>query len=245
MTPWLKAQKTFLRMSVIIRNELYNAYGAVSLSCNDDIMIMIAQMTDSPLCLSLVSPNLITRGWDGSLFAELEASFAVPSLRYHAIGKFSFAPEDVEKITRLASQCPGGLLMIRTCDRMTVFELMTGGDQGANFINQTNTEEEKEDQVDVRCQSKSVLRRKSIREKLEKYGDSYLPYRDIAMPELKVEVSVQGCDETETVTMKLKRVIRYQHLTRDFVDEADYPPTQEYFLFSDKTVYFLLFSFGN
>ena len=30
MTPWLRAQKTFLRMSCIIRNELYNAYGAVS-----------------------------------------------------------------------------------------------------------------------------------------------------------------------------------------------------------------------
>ena len=30
MTPWLRAQKTFQRMSVIIRNELYNAQGAVS-----------------------------------------------------------------------------------------------------------------------------------------------------------------------------------------------------------------------
>ena len=30
MTPWLRAQKTFQRMSDIIRNELYNAYGAVS-----------------------------------------------------------------------------------------------------------------------------------------------------------------------------------------------------------------------
>ena len=192
-------------------------------------------MTDPPTCLTLVSPNLISRDWDGSLFAELEASFAIPSLRYHAIGKFSFAPEDVEKVTRLASQCPDGLLRIRTCQQMTVFELMTGGDQGANFINQTNTEEE-EDQVDVRYQSESVMRRKSIREKLEKYGDSYLPYPDIAMPEVRVEVTMQGCDEVETVKMKLKRVIRYQHLTRDFVDEADYPPTQEYFLYSDKTV---------
>ena len=192
-------------------------------------------MTDSPLCLTLVSPNLISRDWDGSLFAELEASFAVPSLRYHAIGKFSFAPEDVEKVTRLAGQCPGGLLRITTCQQMSVFELMTGGDQGANFINQTNTEEQ-EDQVDVRYQSECVMRRKSIREKLEKYGDSYLPYSDIAMPEVRVEVTMQGCDEVETVKMKLKRVIRYQHLTRDFVDEADYPPTQEYFLYSDKTV---------
>ena len=66
-------------------------------------------MTDSPRCLTLVSPNLITRDWDGSLFAELEASFSLPSLRYHAIGKFSFALEDVERVTRHASQCPGGL----------------------------------------------------------------------------------------------------------------------------------------
>ena len=29
MTPWLRAQKTFQRISTIIRNELYNAYGAV------------------------------------------------------------------------------------------------------------------------------------------------------------------------------------------------------------------------
>ena len=32
--------------------------------------------------------------------------------------------------------------------------------------------------------------------------------------------------------IKLKRVIRYQHLTRDHVDDKDYPPTQEYFLYS-------------
>ena len=34
--------------------------------------------------------------------------------------------------------------------------------------------------------------------------------------------------------MKLKRTIRYHHLTRDFVDEASYPPTQEYILYSHK-----------
>merc|ERR1719334_1757961 len=41
MTPWLRAQKTFQRMSIIIRNELYNAYGA---------------MTDIPEQLKLISP---------------------------------------------------------------------------------------------------------------------------------------------------------------------------------------------
>ena len=236
MTPWLKAQKTFLRISVIIRNELYNAYGAVSFDlflCLQLYIPQYSQVTDSPLCLSLVSPNLISRDWDGSLFAELEASFAIPSLRYHCIGKFSFSPEDVERITRLATKCPGGLLRIRTCEEMTVFELMTGGEQGANFINQSYTEE---DHTDASRKTKGFIGSKSIREKLEKYGDSYLPYNDIAMPELPVEVSVDGCDKVEVAKMKLKRVIRYQHLTRDFVDECDYPPTQEYFLYSDKKV---------
>ncbi len=36
--------------------------------------------------------------------------------------------------------------------------------------------------------------------------------------------------------MKLKRTIRYHHLTRDFVDEASYPPTQEYILYSHNKV---------
>ena len=29
MSPWLRAQRTFKRIGLIIRNELYNAYGAV------------------------------------------------------------------------------------------------------------------------------------------------------------------------------------------------------------------------
>ena len=29
MSPWIRSQKTFQRISIIIRNELYNAYGAV------------------------------------------------------------------------------------------------------------------------------------------------------------------------------------------------------------------------
>ena len=32
MSPWLRAQKTFKKIEFIIRNELYNAYGAVSYS---------------------------------------------------------------------------------------------------------------------------------------------------------------------------------------------------------------------
>ena len=30
MSPWLRVQKPFRRISLLIRNEIYNAYGAVS-----------------------------------------------------------------------------------------------------------------------------------------------------------------------------------------------------------------------
>ena len=30
MSPWLRAQSTYKRLGLIIRNELYNAYGGVS-----------------------------------------------------------------------------------------------------------------------------------------------------------------------------------------------------------------------
>jgi hypothetical protein len=41
--------------------------------------------------------------------------------------------------------------------------------------------------------------------------------------------------------MKLKRCIRYHHLSRDFVDEAGYPPTQEYILYSHNKVATLVY----
>merc|ERR1719438_158357 len=59
------------------------------------------------------------------------------------------------------------------------------------------------------------------------------------MPEIEVEVSINDCPQVEKARMKLKRVIRFNHLSRDFVDEDDYPPTQEYFLYSDKTTAYL------
>ena len=42
--------------------------------------------------------------------------------------------------------------------------------------------------------------------------------------------------------MKLKRTIRYHHLTRDLVDETSYPPTQEYILYSHNKVQYILYS---
>ena len=82
-------------------------------------------MTDEPQQLTLVSPNMITTDWDGTLFAELQASFSVPSQRYHCIGRFMFCRDDRDNIVQLAGSCQTPLV-IRTVDTMTVFEVMTG-----------------------------------------------------------------------------------------------------------------------
>merc|ERR1712106_279888 len=60
----------------------------------------------------------------------------------------------------------------------------------------------------------------------------------ISRPEIEVVVYF-GEDDAAVengiaARMKIKRVIRDHHLTRDFVDEKGYPPTQEYFLYSDE-----------
>ena len=75
MTPWLRAQRTFERISIIIRcrlcsdmfytlmfctlhrNELYNAQGA---------------MTDEPRRLDFICAGGCGPDWGGALFAELE-----------------------------------------------------------------------------------------------------------------------------------------------------------------------------
>ena len=59
MSPWLRAQITYKRLGIIIRNELYNAHGAVY---------------DEPVQLRLVSPCCVgsTKDWKGNVFAELE-----------------------------------------------------------------------------------------------------------------------------------------------------------------------------
>jgi len=36
---------------------------------------------------------------------------------------------------------------------------------------------------------------------------------------------------------------RYHHLARDFVDETDYPPTQEYILYSYQQVHTILYKY--
>ena len=59
-------------------------------------------MTDEKTQLRLVSPCLVTPDWDGRIFADLEASFSQPSLRYHCVGNFMFSRDSLADITRLA-----------------------------------------------------------------------------------------------------------------------------------------------
>jgi len=222
MTPWLRAQKTFQRMSVIIRNELYNAHGA---------------MTDRPEKLNLVSPCRIDEEWDGSIFAELEAAFSNPSLRYHAIGKYMFHSKFCKEIAKAAELSGNAVMRIKTVKEMKVFDLMTGGDESGEYINQMNSSA---DEIDFPTNKKLTRQEKNdaVKNKLEEYADSYLDYEDISRPEIEVLVYFgKGAAAEEngiTARMKMKRVIRYHHLTRDYVDEKDYPPTQEYFLYSDE-----------
>ena len=64
MSPWIRANMTYKRLGIIIRNELYNAHGAVY---------------DEPEQLKLVSPCCVGKNkeWDGSVFAELEVNETV------------------------------------------------------------------------------------------------------------------------------------------------------------------------
>merc|ERR1719397_2488603 len=237
MSPWIRSQKTFQRISTIIRNELYNAYGS---------------MTDDPVYLNLVSPNIITKDWDGRFFAELEAKFCSPSLRYHCVGLYSLSKDRLWEIVKLAENQPEGgarkpLMRIKTVQKMKVYDLMTGGDEGVRFVNQKSRieEDKEEDKLDhdqeedkldqAPNRKKSLNRTKSVKAKIDRHNDNQLPYENIAMPEVLVDVYFDGQEKVPVRTrMKLKRVIRYHHLTRDFVDEKYYPPTQEYFLYADQ-----------
>ena len=79
----------------------------------------------------------------------------------------------------------------------------------------------------------------SIKEKLKKYSDDHLTFDQIASQEIDVTVYFADKDtkigEVNT-RMKLKRIMRYQHLSREFVDRDDYPQNQEYFLYTDDKV---------
>ena len=108
---------------------------------------------------------------------------------------------------------------------MRVFDLLT------TSSDDSHSKAESDDEPAPRRRAES----KSIREKIDKYSDSDLGYDQIAMPE--IEVSVYFVDKEEKLgtvdtVAKVKRVLRYHHLTRCEVDDKDYPPNQEYFLYS-------------
>ena len=205
-------------------------------------------MTDEKIQLRLVSPCIITPEWDGRIFADLEASFSQPSLRYHCVGNFMFGKGSRAKIKRLAQAKSGKgdqskpVLRMKTVEKMTVFDLMTGGDAGAKHVNQEEKKSRVQDRVDGPSGGqRSRAMKLSVKDKINRHNDNQMTYENIAMPEVDVDVFYDD-DEEHFVRakMKLKRVLRYHHLTRDYVDEKDYPPTQEYFLYSDQKVVFLL-----
>ena len=192
MSPWLRSQKTFKRIGIIIRNELYNAYGAIF---------------DAPEQLHLVSPCIVTEeGWQGDIFAELEASFSNPSLRYHAIARFMFPKYDIDRIRDLArvansTERQSGRskpMRLVTKEPMTVFDLMTGGDE--DIVNQPRTS----CGPDEDCITPTP--EKPLNVKLEEYSDDFLEYDDISMPEVPVTVYYE--DGKVETTVKLKRIIR-------------------------------------
>ena len=205
-------------------------------------------MTDEETQLRLVSPCLITPDWDGRIFADLEASFSQPSLRYHCVGHFMFGKACRARINRLAQSKSGQgdqskpVLRMKTVEKMTVFDLMTGGDAGAQHVNQEEKKSKVKDQVDGPSGGhRSRAMKLSVKDRINRHNDNQIAYENIAMPEMDVDVFFDHDEENFVrAKIKLKRVLRYHHLTRDFVDEKDYPPTQEYFLYSDQKVVFSL-----
>ena len=207
-------------------------------------------MTDEVTQLRLVSPCLVTPDWDGRIFADLEASFSRPSLRYHCVGNFMFSRDSLADITRLAQtkdrrgkgeQRKPPVLKMKTVKKMTVFELMTGGDEGDEFVNKEQKRTVQDQADGLSGDHSNRAKKTSVKDRINRHNDNQITYENIAMPEVDVEVFYDNDEENFVrAKMKLKRVLRYHHLTRDFVDEKDYPPTQEYFLYSDQKVVFYI-----
>ena len=178
-------------------------------------------MTDEPENLNLVSPCVIDQDWDGSIFAELEASFTNPSLRYHAIGKYMFNScyyKDIIAAARLSSVTyRENVVRIETVNKMKVFDLMTGGDDSGEYVNQTSCSEDQVDQGSVKKPTREE-KVNAVKAKLEEYNDSNLKYEDIAMPEISVLVYFGNSDSAKDTAvkakMKMKRVIRLDFHTR-------------------------------
>ena len=158
-----------------------------------------------------MSPCVIDNKWDGSAFAELQASFTNPSLRYHAIGMFMFKfAKDIRTAARQSAGTESATLMwIVTVKKMTVFDLMTGGDDSGKYVNQMTFVGDDFDEGGDKKTSRDE-KVNAVRAKLEECNGSNLKYENIAMPEIDVVVYFNS-EHSNGVNakMKMKRVIRY------------------------------------
>ena len=119
-----------------------------------------------------------------------------------------------KQITEAAKQSETKVMRIQTVKEMKVFDLMTGGDDSGDYINQMNNSE---DSVDFPTNKRPTRQEKNdaVKAKLQEYGDSNLQYEDISRPEIEVVVYFGGDDAVENgiaARMKIKRVIRYCHI---------------------------------
>ena len=112
------------------------------------------------------------------------------------------------QIIEAAEQSNSKVMRIQTVKEMKVFDLMTGGDDSGDYINQMNSSG---DDVDYPMRKKPTI--DAVKEQLEEYGDSNLQYEDIAMPEIEVLVFFGDGDVDKesglAALMKMKRVIRF------------------------------------
>ena len=122
-----------------------------------------------------------------------------------------FHPKDCKEIAKAAELSGNAVMRIKTVKEMKVFDLMTGGDESGEYINQMNSST---DEIDFPTNKRLTRQEKNdaVKNKLEEYADSYLDYEDISRPEIEVLVyfGKGGSAEENGIPakMKIKRVIR-------------------------------------
>ena len=116
-----------------------------------------------------------------------------------------------KEIAAAAELSENKVMRIQTVREMKVFDLMTGGDESGDYINQMNSSS---DEIDFPSNKKPTRQEKNdaVKSKLEDYADSYLVYEDISRPEIEVLVYFGRDANAEengiAARMKMKRVIR-------------------------------------
>ena len=122
-----------------------------------------------------------------------------------------FHSEFCKEIAAAAALSENKVMRIQTVREMKVFDLMTGGDESGDYINQMNSSS---DEIDFPSNKKPTRQEKNdaVKSKLEDYADSYLVYEDISRPEIEVLVYFGRDANAEengiAARMKMKRVIR-------------------------------------